>query len=49
VGELPATLRVAWFGVACGLLVYSPFHSWRHEHAVHHATAGGAGAARKPR
>lgn len=27
-------------GTACGLLVYSPFHSWRHEHAVHHATAG---------
>jgi omega-6 fatty acid desaturase (delta-12 desaturase) len=29
-----------WLGVACGLLVYQPFHSWRHEHAVHHATAG---------
>src|SRR4051794_38869329 len=29
-----------WLGVGCGLLVYSPFHSWRHEHAVHHATAG---------
>jgi omega-6 fatty acid desaturase (delta-12 desaturase) len=29
-----------WLGVACGLLVYAPFHSWRHEHAVHHATAG---------
>jgi acyl-lipid omega-6 desaturase (Delta-12 desaturase) len=27
-------------GVACALLVYTPFHSWRHEHAVHHATAG---------
>ncbi len=27
-------------GVACSLLVYQPFHSWRHEHAVHHATAG---------
>jgi omega-6 fatty acid desaturase (delta-12 desaturase) len=26
--------------VACGVLVYSPFHSWRHEHAIHHATAG---------
>ena len=24
----------------CGLLVYSPFRSWRHDHAVHHATAG---------
>jgi omega-6 fatty acid desaturase (delta-12 desaturase) len=30
----------AWVGTACGLLVYSPFHSWRHEHAVHHATSG---------
>ena len=30
----------AWVGTVCGLLVYSPFHSWRHEHAVHHATAG---------
>lgn len=29
-----------WIGVGCGLLVYTPFHSWRHEHAVHHATAG---------
>ena len=29
-----------WLGVFCGLLVYSPFHSWRHEHAIHHATAG---------
>ena len=29
-----------WLGVACGVLVYTPFHSWRHEHAVHHATAG---------
>ena len=30
----------AWLGTACGLLVYSPFHSWRHEHAIHHATSG---------
>ncbi|MDX6677840.1 MAG: hypothetical protein QOE31_1892 [Solirubrobacteraceae bacterium] len=29
-----------WLGVVCGVLVYTPFHSWRHEHAVHHATAG---------
>jgi omega-6 fatty acid desaturase (delta-12 desaturase) len=27
-------------GVVCGLVVFSPFHSWRHEHAIHHATAG---------
>ncbi len=30
----------AWLGTACGLLVFAPFHRWRHEHAVHHATAG---------
>ena len=29
-----------WVGIVCGLLVYTPFHSWRHEHAIHHATAG---------
>jgi omega-6 fatty acid desaturase (delta-12 desaturase) len=29
-----------WVGVACGLVVFTPFHAWRHEHAVHHATAG---------
>src|SRR3954452_9554198 len=29
-----------WLGIAGGLLVYSPFHSWRHDHAVHHAAAG---------
>src|SRR5437588_285829 len=29
-----------WVGIVCGLVVYTPFHSWRHEHAVHHATAG---------
>jgi omega-6 fatty acid desaturase (delta-12 desaturase) len=27
-------------GRALGLVVYSPFSSWRHNHAVHHATAG---------
>jgi omega-6 fatty acid desaturase (delta-12 desaturase) len=30
----------AWVGTVCGLLVYTPFHSWRYEHAVHHATSG---------
>jgi omega-6 fatty acid desaturase (delta-12 desaturase) len=29
-----------WLGTALGLLVYSPFQTWRHSHAVHHATAG---------
>ena len=27
-------------GTFCGLLVYSPFLPWRHEHAMHHASAG---------
>ena len=30
----------AWLGTVCGLLVFTPFQSWRHEHAVHHASAG---------
>ena len=29
-----------WLGVACGVIVYTPFHRWRYEHAVHHASAG---------
>jgi omega-6 fatty acid desaturase (delta-12 desaturase) len=37
---LPWRRANTWLGVACGVLVYEPFHSWRHEHAVHHATAG---------
>ncbi|MDX6689230.1 MAG: hypothetical protein QOG15_687 [Solirubrobacteraceae bacterium] len=37
---LPSRRANTWVGVVCGVLVYSPFHSWRHEHAVHHATAG---------
>jgi omega-6 fatty acid desaturase (delta-12 desaturase) len=40
-GSFLASRRAnAWVGTACGLLVYTPFHSWRHEHAVHHATSG---------
>jgi acyl-lipid omega-6 desaturase (Delta-12 desaturase) len=27
-------------GGALGVLLWMPFHSWRHKHAVHHATAG---------
>src|SRR3954462_1718175 len=37
---LPSKRANTWLGVALGLLVYEPFHAWRHEHAVHHATAG---------
>jgi acyl-lipid omega-6 desaturase (Delta-12 desaturase) len=29
-----------WLGTVLGLMVYSPFMRWRHEHAIHHATAG---------
>ncbi len=37
---LPARNANAWLGRATGLLVLSPFGSWRHSHALHHATAG---------
>ena len=37
---LPSKRANAWLGVALGLVVWSPFHSWRHSHAVHHATSG---------
>ena len=37
---LPNRTINKWVGVVCALLVFMPFHSWRHEHAVHHATAG---------
>ena len=37
---LPSKRANAWLGMALGLLVFSPFQSWRHNHAVHHATSG---------
>jgi len=37
---LPSKRANIWLGVALGLLVYSPFLRWRHDHAIHHATAG---------
>ena len=37
---LPSKRANAWLGRVLGLLVYSPYQSWRHSHAVHHATAG---------
>jgi omega-6 fatty acid desaturase (delta-12 desaturase) len=36
----PSRTANKWVGILCGLIVFTPFHSWRHEHAVHHATAG---------
>ena len=37
---LPSKRATGWLGRALGLLVFSPFRSWQHNHAVHHATAG---------
>jgi omega-6 fatty acid desaturase (delta-12 desaturase) len=40
-GSLWPTKRAnRWMGVALGMLVYTPFESWGHSHAVHHATNG---------
>ena len=36
---LPSKRANTWLGRALGLLVFSSFDSWRHSHAVHHATA----------
>jgi acyl-lipid omega-6 desaturase (Delta-12 desaturase) len=37
---LPSRRANTVVGTALGLLVLSPFRRWRHDHAVHHATAG---------
>jgi acyl-lipid omega-6 desaturase (Delta-12 desaturase) len=37
---VPTRRANTWLGVALGLLVFSPFHAWRYNHAVHHGTAG---------
>jgi omega-6 fatty acid desaturase (delta-12 desaturase) len=37
---LPSRRANVWLGVLLGLLVYSPFQRWRHDHAIHHATSG---------
>jgi len=37
---VPGRRANTWLGVALGLMVFSPFHSWRYNHAVHHGTAG---------
>ena len=40
-GSFFATKRAnRWFGRFCALLVWQPFTNWRHDHAVHHGTAG---------
>jgi omega-6 fatty acid desaturase (delta-12 desaturase) len=38
--SLPGKRANVWLGVVLGLIVYTPYHAWRHSHAVHHATAG---------
>jgi omega-6 fatty acid desaturase (delta-12 desaturase) len=35
---LPGRRANAWLGAVLGLIVFTPFALWRHEHAVHHAT-----------
>jgi omega-6 fatty acid desaturase (delta-12 desaturase) len=37
---LPWSKANEWLGATCGLLVFTPFQRWRHQHAVHHATSG---------
>lgn len=39
----PSRRANEWLGVALGLVLYSPFLRWRHDHAVHHATSGDLG------
>jgi omega-6 fatty acid desaturase (delta-12 desaturase) len=39
-GFVPTRRANIWLGMALGLIVFSPFHSWRYSHAVHHGTAG---------
>src|ERR1700730_8161936 len=36
---LPSKRGNQWLGSALGILVFAPFANWRHNHAVHHATA----------
>jgi omega-6 fatty acid desaturase (delta-12 desaturase) len=37
---MPTKRGNTWIGILVGLIVFSPFHSWRHEHARHHASSG---------
>ncbi|MEA2329905.1 MAG: hypothetical protein QOH58_43 [Thermoleophilaceae bacterium] len=37
---MPSKRANAWVGRTLGLMVFAPFSSWRHSHAVHHATSG---------
>jgi acyl-lipid omega-6 desaturase (Delta-12 desaturase) len=37
---LPWSKANEWLGATCGLLVFTPFQRWRHQHAVHHGSSG---------
>jgi acyl-lipid omega-6 desaturase (Delta-12 desaturase) len=37
---MPSKRANTWLGRTLGVIVFSPFASWKHNHAVHHATAG---------
>ena len=37
---LPTKKANMWLGITLGLVVWTPFYSWRHAHQVHHATSG---------
>ena len=37
---MPTRRGNLWLGVVLGIVVLTPFVRWRHDHAVHHATAG---------
>src|ERR1700727_1485945 len=37
---LPTKRANAWLGAVLGLMVLAPYRQWRHDHAIHHATAG---------
>jgi acyl-lipid omega-6 desaturase (Delta-12 desaturase) len=37
---LPSRVANRWLGTALGLLVFADFRSWKHNHAMHHASAG---------
>jgi acyl-lipid omega-6 desaturase (Delta-12 desaturase) len=40
-GSFLASKRAnVWLGTVLGLLVYSPFLRWKHDHAIHHASSG---------
>jgi acyl-lipid omega-6 desaturase (Delta-12 desaturase) len=37
---MPSRRTNAWLGRVLGLIMFSPFVGWRHDHLVHHATSG---------